>query len=860
MAWIFRSLVLTAALTCAGASVALRSLAISEDGLHTTARRLLAERLGAERGDATLEALAKLGAGPAPLAGVALGALGAVFALWPRRRRISRPSRGEGRAQASGRSPLRAEGEKLSRKDMRRVLRQAKERESADGPEAAAEILLHNGLSEEAFERFVSVSQWVRAAEIRHDQNRFEEAAELYERAGRAESAGAIWARLERHGDAARCYEKAGRRSVAGEFYEKVSCHRDAGRCFAAVGFHHHAAQAFLEAGAESEAARELLAAFDDEGPGTSTENRSRQKELRSIAKRGSELFERLGQLDQAEQLLVRAGLLAEAAEVALRAEAFERAAELFLRVGRGDLAADALERAGDPVLAARHRGEFLRDQGEIERAVPLLEKAGEFAEAGDLYRRLEQFERAGGCYENAGDYQAAAEMFRTANLSERAAKAYERASEPGMAAQCYADLGDRAKQAQLLEAAGRIFEAGKTFAELDRPDDAIRLLQRIDPQDSGFAEACSTLGKIFAKKGMHSLSIQKLEQATGGRPLDRENVDANYELALAQQAAGQLPEAIALFEQILGFDYHYRDVAERLEEAKRATQSAPSLPPAASEGRYVIDRELGRGGMGVVYLARDAVLDREVAYKVLPEQLRGNPNALRNFLREAKAAAQLNHPHIVTVYDAGESEHGFYLAMEYVDGTTLKEVLQRRGPLAVGGLLYVLRQMADGLAYAHSRKVVHRDIKTANTMWTLSRQVKIMDFGLAKLMEEVRNATTLISGTPFYMSPEQTLGRNVDHRTDLYSLGVTLFELATGELPFRKGNVPYHHVHTRPPDPRTLRKDLPEPLAALIFRCLEKDPAARFSTAGELRLAAEEIRRGLSEASGPPTGGKASA
>jgi serine/threonine-protein kinase len=228
-------------------------------------------------------------------------------------------------------------------------------------------------------------------------------------------------------------------------------------------------------------------------------------------------------------------------------------------------------------------------------------------------------------------------------------------------------------------------------------------------------------------------------------------------------------------------------------------------------------------------------VLEREVAYKVLPEGLRGNANALKNFLREAKAAAQLNHPNIVTVYDAGESEHGLYMAMELVEGTTLKEILRQRGAVSANAAVYILRQMASALQYAHGRKVVHRDIKTANTMWTTEKHVKIMDFGLAKLMEEVRNATTLISGTPFYMSPEQTLGRDVDHRTDLYSLGVTLFELTTGELPFQKGNVPYHHVHTAPPDPRSIKPEIPEGLSNIILRCLQKAPAERFQSAKEL-------------------------
>jgi serine/threonine protein kinase len=261
---------------------------------------------------------------------------------------------------------------------------------------------------------------------------------------------------------------------------------------------------------------------------------------------------------------------------------------------------------------------------------------------------------------------------------------------------------------------------------------------------------------------------------------------------------------------------------------------TAPVTAPV-SQKRYEIVRELGRGGMGVVYLARDSVLEREVAYKVLPEGLRSNPNALKNFLREAKAAAQLNHANIVTVYDAGESEHGFYMAMELVEGTTLKEILRQRGAVSANAVVYIMRQMAAALSYAHGKKVVHRDIKTANTMWTSERQVKIMDFGLAKLMEEVRNATTMISGTPFYMSPEQTLGRDVDHRTDIYSLGVTIFELATGELPFQKGNVPYHHVHTAPPDPRSIKADIPTGLSSVILRCLQKAPGERFQSAKEL-------------------------
>ena len=214
----------------------------------------------------------------------------------------------------------------------------------------------------------------------------------------------------------------------------------------------------------------------------------------------------------------------------------------------------------------------------------------------------------------------------------------------------------------------------------------------------------------------------------------------------------------------------------------------------------------LGRGGMGIVYKADDTVLDRTVALKVLPESLKENPQALKNFLREAKSAAKLNHPNIVTVYDAGEQDGVYYIAMEYVDGNTLKDIIKRRGKIAPRGIVHVVSQMCEALAYAHEKKIVHRDVKTANTMWTKDRKAKIMDFGLAKVIEEVRNHTTVVSGTPFYMSPEQTLGKNVDQRSDLYSLGVSVFEMATGTLPFTEGNLPYHHVHTPPPRPAGAR------------------------------------------------------
>jgi serine/threonine-protein kinase len=271
------------------------------------------------------------------------------------------------------------------------------------------------------------------------------------------------------------------------------------------------------------------------------------------------------------------------------------------------------------------------------------------------------------------------------------------------------------------------------------------------------------------------------------------------------------------------------------------ALESAGTVPRAfPGGGRYEILEEIGRGGMGVVYKARDKRLDRIVALKRLPDTLDNDPNAVALLLREARSAARLNHRNITTIYDIDRENGSWFITMELLEGDLLANTLRKQGPIAPHEVLSIGEQVAAGLGYAHDRGIVHRDVKPANLFVTRDQTLKLMDFGVAKIVEEARKKRTMVGGTPSYMSPEQSLGEQVDGRSDLYALGATLFELLTGTVPFAQGDPLYHHRATQPSDPRERAPHIPDRLAELVLALLRKRPEERPASADAV---AEELR-----------------
>ncbi|MEZ4818364.1 MAG: protein kinase [Bdellovibrionota bacterium] len=369
--------------------------------------------------------------------------------------------------------------------------------------------------------------------------------------------------------------------------------------------------------------------------------------------------------------------------------------------------------------------------------------------------------------------------------------------------------------------------------------------------------------GQIYYDQQKYSDAKKQFEAALEGVvTLNKEHLDTLFFLAKCDpEAAGQTLEMI---ENKMALNQIDPNALEKAKEIRKLIQeksfsrlqsfsqfnhqshifSNPQFTGPRSQAhsnqfqvpqRYKTTAELGRGGMGVVYLAKDKVLDRDVALKILPAKNSGDKRTIDTFLREAKAAASLNHPNIVTVYDTGIQGGDYFIAMEHIDGYTIKKILKQKGKFALPVMKEIVKQLIKALAYAHQNNIVHRDLTTSNIMWTKQKMIKIMDFGLAKVVKELQSEQSIIGGTPSFMSPEQTLGKPVDHRTDIYSLGICMFEMSLGTLPFTKGDLGYHHLHTDPPVPMEVDPNIPKSLSDAILKCMQKKPEDRYQSVEDL-------------------------
>jgi eukaryotic-like serine/threonine-protein kinase len=387
---------------------------------------------------------------------------------------------------------------------------------------------------------------------------------------------------------------------------------------------------------------------------------------------------------------------------------------------------------------------------------------------------------------------------------------------------------------------------------------------------DEESAETNRMMGLALQGQGQLDMAFDRFRRV----PMGDELMPNLYNLALDFERKRQFNKAQAVYEYMAGYNKDYKDLQSKLNRAKNLSETVilggggahPGgtmlLDGGAVEkpmlGRYQVEKELGKGAMGVVYLGKDPKIGRVVAIKTmaLSQEFEGEElnDARERFFREAETAGRLQHQNIVTIFDAGEEHDLAYIAMEFLKGRDLADYCRDGSLLPVPKVLSIVARVAEALAYAHRQNVVHRDIKPANIMYELdSDTVKVTDFGIARITDSSKTKTGLVLGTPSYMSPEQIAGKKVDGRSDLYSLGVMLFQMLSGVLPFRGDSMAelmYKIANEEAPDIRVIRRELPERLASVVATSLVKKPEARFQDGDQF---AADLRSVLAEMSGSP-------
>jgi len=369
-------------------------------------------------------------------------------------------------------------------------------------------------------------------------------------------------------------------------------------------------------------------------------------------------------------------------------------------------------------------------------------------------------------------------------------------------------------------------------------------------------AESNRMLGLSLQGQGQLDMAFEKFRKM----PLDKSALEVLYNLALDYERKRQFNKAKSVYDYMADYDAKFRDIKDRSTRAQSLEETVilgggGNASPGGTLmldgggvekpmlGRYEIERELGKGAMGAVYLGRDPKISRTVAIKTMALSQEFEDDELEEvkerFFREAETAGRLTHPNIVTIYDAGDEHDLAYIAMEYLKGDDLSKYVKKDSLLPLKQVLSLIQRSADGLDYAHQYNVVHRDIKPANIMWDPdSDMIKITDFGIARITDSSKTKTGMVLGTPSYMSPEQLAGKKVTGQSDIFSLGVMLFQMVTGKLPFTgdsMASLMYKIANEAHPAPESINPDVPRCVTVIINRAMAKDVEKRYQRGSEM-------------------------
>jgi len=583
---------------------------------------------------------------------------------------------------------------------------------------------------------------------------------------------------------------------------------------------------------------------------------------------RAAELFQRGGDLSSAGACYLAGGSYDEAIRLLRQCGELPVAARFVEQRGRHDLALKLQMELGNYVLASSLALEHLKErkqlkmvadtfveQEQLEAAVPLLLKGHFFLDAGRALDRL-------------GKTDKAIEAFLHQNHYEEAANLLARTGRHREAAEYFLKGGSFARTIQELLIAGEVLAAARLHRRSGDHVQALDILSKIGMESGDYKTAQVMAAAIEEENHRLDHAAVRLQELLKVIGHSTENLELVYRVVDLLLQVGRKSDAIACLERTKRAGATAPDIDEQLMQLREAPDrlfepdhehdaTAPAHRPGRLRGntttvgfprseRYTLKRKLARGGHGILFLVEDQKLNRDVVLKLLHSESLPSDLARKYFFREARTAARLNHPGIVQVFDYGEIETRPYLAMEFVEGLNLIELQESlKNQIPFHRCLSICMQLCEALTHAHEHTIIHRDIKMENVMVTTKWQTKLLDFGLAKALNENPDRSLFIIGTPFYMSPEQIVGDSLDLRTDIYSAGILMYRLFTGRLPFEEGEVLTHHRFTQPPDPREYMPQLPRLLAETILTCIKKDRDERFDSAALVAQRLSQISPG---------------
>ena len=678
---------------------------------------------------------------------------------------------------------------------------------SNDGDVAAA---LTDSKTLHATTKFLKKNkQWDRLGETYSGLKNHKEAGKYFKKDGNLERAADEWALAGLLVKAAKTMMKAGDYTRAGQFFVKAEKFPAAAKAFQKDGSTAYAAAACGQAGDYKQA----IALYQDyfQAP---------RDDATAQSKAAIACYQMICD-DKAQ------GKIAEEDTKTLL-PAIARAFELEQRY---DLSGDLYKRAGDLV----HAAEVYVLGGKLEQAAACYKEANKPREAarigGRFYEQNERWKEAAMAYAGGQDYLKAGECFAKAKEPVRAGEYYEKA--------------------------GLHSRSGLMYAHGQRYENAVVMLQKVPEDDKEFDVSRALLGRCFYELHDYAHCAATLENHLMGKRVDKGNMDYFFMLALAKEQLGALQESRDILYKIGAVDQTFRDLDQRISSIDSRISlmgsklGATPIPQGSTGGtgdqavmsmvqntlgeRYDITGELGRGGMGVVYKAKDKQLDRIVALKFLGTLVDNNEEYRQRFVREARTAAKINHPNIVAIYDISASEGKAYIAMEFIDGPNLHTLIKKKGKLEVREALNYMGQACSALFAIHGSGIVHRDIKPENIVLAKGGLVKLMDFGLAKSEDHRLTKSNVVMGTPCYMAPEQAMGKDVDARADIYAMGLVLYEMLTGKVLFLDGDVVKRQITEVPKKLSELVEGIPPELDAIASKCLEKKPEDRYENCKEI-------------------------